>query len=148
VLAPGEALAWWRSRPDARPYKILSQPPKSQHNRHLRKYAEGDLGGGRSFRFRGPEGKLNLRAQNLAVFLQLSDGVDDDTWSYHLQRGDYSNWFHEVIKDDDLADETEKVEQTVGSSGETRAAIRGMISRRYTLSAEPAPPSGVVTEEG
>lgn len=147
ILAPGETLAWWRGRPGGQPFKIQSETPKFEHNRHLRKYAEGDLGPGRSFRFRGPEGKLNLRAQNLAVFLQLSEGIDDETWAYHLHRGDYSDWFREVIKDQALADEAERVETSADATADTRSAIRAMIARRYTLSSEPAAPSGIVTEE-
>jgi hypothetical protein len=41
---------------------------------------------------RGPENALNLRAQNLMIFLQLADGVDDRTWQHHLHAGDYSRW--------------------------------------------------------
>ena len=68
-------------------------------------YAEGDVGPVLSFYFRGPEAGLNLRAQNLIIFTQIAEGLDDETWSYHLRRGDYSRWFREVIKDAELADE-------------------------------------------
>ena len=53
---------------------------RAEHRRHSRKYAEGELPQDRSFYFRGPQGKLNLRAQNLMVFLQMAEGVDDETW--------------------------------------------------------------------
>jgi HAD superfamily hydrolase (TIGR01484 family) len=86
TLAAGETLAW-RRRSGGLPVKVKSQPPRSEHNRHSRKYAEGDLGPDRSFRFRGPDGKLNLRAQNLVVFLQMAEGVDDATWLFHLAQG-------------------------------------------------------------
>jgi hypothetical protein len=58
--------------------------PRQQLQRHKRKYTEGELGPDRSFYFRGPENSLNLRAQNLMVFLQIADGVDDVTWMYPL----------------------------------------------------------------
>ena len=64
----------------------------------MRKYAEGDLGAEKSFTFRGPQGRLNLRAQNLQMFLLIGDGVDAETWFHHLRRGDYSQWSREVIK--------------------------------------------------
>ena len=67
-----------RSRASARP-------------RHLRKYAEGNLGP-RNFFFRGAAARMNLRAQNLTVFCELASGIDDDTWLFHLRRGDYSAW--------------------------------------------------------
>jgi hypothetical protein len=37
--------------------------------------------------FRGPEGRLNLRAKNLALFLQIAEGIDDSTWLHHLRAG-------------------------------------------------------------
>jgi hypothetical protein len=37
--------------------------------------------------------------------LQLADGVHDETWIFHLKRGDYSSWFDRIIKDNDLAEE-------------------------------------------
>src|SRR5262249_21649395 len=46
--------------------------PKEKQKRHVRKYAEGELGEDRSFYFRGPKGALNLRAHNLSTFLQLA----------------------------------------------------------------------------
>ena len=53
---------------------------------------------------------MNLRAQNLNLFLQLGDGVDDATWLHHLRRGDYSRWFRDVIRDEELAAEASRVE--------------------------------------
>jgi hypothetical protein len=55
---------------------------RAAHQRHDRKYAEGELPPDRSFYFRGAGQKLNLRAYNLKAFEQLADGVDDDTWLY------------------------------------------------------------------
>ncbi len=97
----------------------------------------------RSFKFRGPNGKLNLRAQNLVIFLQLADGVDDDTWTYHLKRGDYSTWFREGIKDDELGAQVERIEaRSDVPPAESRAAIRAAIEQRYTLPSE-GTPSGI-----
>jgi hypothetical protein len=91
------------------------------------------LGDDRSFYFRGPEQKLNLRAQNLTLFLQIADGVDDATWLYHLKRGDYSRWFREGIKDDLLADEAAGSERDESLSPvESRGKIRAAVERRYT----------------
>src|SRR5262249_39693261 len=85
--------------------------PREKQTRHVRKYAEGELGEDRSFYFRGPRGALNLRAHNLATFLQLAAGVDDETWLHHLREGAYSQWFRDAIKDDDLAAEAAAIEQ-------------------------------------
>ena len=106
ALEPGEALVWLRER-GAAPLRLRLVPSRAEHRRHNRKYAEGELPLDRSFYFRGPHGELNLRAQNLIVFLQMADGVDDDTWQYHLRRGDYSRWFAEGIKDEALTEEAQ-----------------------------------------
>jgi hypothetical protein len=72
----------------------------------------------------------------LKIFLQLAEGVDDETWLYHLQRGEYSRWFCEVIKDEDLAVEAKGIEQQPDTpASETRALIRAAIEQRYTAPA-------------
>jgi HAD superfamily hydrolase (TIGR01484 family) len=142
-LEPGEVLLW---RPDGEdgPVRIRSEPPRGERRRHLRKYAEGNLGPERNFIFSGPEGKLNLRAQNLAIFLQMADGVDDETWVHHLRRGDYSAWFRTQIKDAELADEAAAIEANPDvPPRDSRAALRAAVEKRYTLPADK--PSGEIT---
>jgi hypothetical protein len=66
--------------------------------------------------------------------MQMADGVDDDTWNYHLRRGDYSRWFRKEIKDEELAAQTERVESSDGMpADESRALIRKAIEEKYTL---------------
>jgi len=109
-------------------------PPQGEHRRHVRKYATGELGEDKSFYFRGPAGRLNLRAQNLALYVQLAEGVDDETWLHHLRLKDYSRWFREAIKDEALASESASVEEDTSlPPRESRALIRAAIERRYTL---------------
>jgi hypothetical protein len=133
----GEAFIW--TDDEGRCDCVRVHPCKSERKRHSRKYAEGRLSPERSFYFRGPEGKLNLQAHNLMVFLSLADGVDDATWDYHLKRGDYSRWFRDGIKDEELASEAEQVEAVApASADEARALLRAAIERHYTLPAEPA----------
>jgi hydroxymethylpyrimidine pyrophosphatase-like HAD family hydrolase len=131
---PGEALLWLR-RPEARdPIWFRTTPPRAEHRRHVRKYATGELGEDKSFYFRGPAGRLNLRAQNLALFVQLAEGLDDETWLHHLREQDYSRWFREAIKDEELAGEAARVEEDSSMSpGESRALIKAAIEQRYTL---------------
>jgi hypothetical protein len=131
---PGEALLWPR-RPEAGdPLWFRTTPPRAEHRRHVRKYATGELGEDKSFYFRGPAGRLNLRAQNLALFVQLAAGVDDETWLHHLREQDYSRWFREAIKDEELAAETARVEEDSRMSpGESRALVKAAIEQRYTL---------------
>jgi hypothetical protein len=131
-LDPGEVLMWMRQN-DEPPFKLRILPGRTERRRHLRKYAEGDLGRDRSFYFTGPQRRLKLQAQNLNIFMQLADGVDDDTWEYHLKKGDYSRWFRNAIKDEDLAAAAEQVERGNGvSPDESRKVIRDAIEQKYT----------------
>ena len=99
--------------------------PRQERRRHTRKYAEGELGPDRSFYFRGPEGALNLRAQNLSLFVQMADGVDDATWQHHLAAGDYSAWARDSIKDDELAADFAAVERDASLDPQTAATHQG-----------------------
>jgi len=133
----GQALYWRRSSGEP-PRLVAFDLPKSDLQRHKRKYAKGDLGEDKSFYFRGPHQKLNLRAQNLSLFLQLADGVDDETFAYHAKQGDYSAWFRDSIKDEELARAVTEIE----SSGDKdlrrkRSEIRAAVEARYTAPATP-----------
>jgi hypothetical protein len=131
-LAPGEAMVWFRNN-GAGPLRLKPEMASLERQRHRRKYAEGELAPDRSFYFRGPDGKLNLRASNLMLFLQMADGVDDETWLFHLRRGDYSRWVRQALKDDTLAGEAERIEQEADKpAAESRAAIHKAIEERYT----------------
>ncbi|MGH7999020.1 MAG: HAD-IIB family hydrolase [Brasilonema sp.] len=134
-LEPGEALTWFRET-DTEPIRIRITPGRTERRRHIRKYAQGELGTDKSFYFTGAENKLHLRAQNLILFTQIAGGVDDETWLYHLQQGDYSRWFREAIKDESLAEEVKKIEESAnGSAKESREEIQAAIEQYYTLSA-------------
>ena len=128
--SPGDAWSW---RPNER--RIVSfdpRLPRAAHRRHVRKYVEGALGDDRCFYFTGPDGNQRLKAQNLIVFLQLADGVDDATWLYHLRKGDYATWFRTTIKNDDLANEVERIQEDEAASNESRQRVRKAIEDRYT----------------
>ena len=61
---------------------------------------------------------------------KLADGVDDDTWLHHLHAGEYSGWFRDVIKDEDLATEAAAVEERAELSPvESRKLIREAVER-------------------
>jgi hypothetical protein len=127
---PDDAVLVW-DRDDA--YKaraVTVGQARRGHRRHTRKYAEGRLGEDKSFYFRGAAGALNLRAYNLATFLQLAAGVDNETWFYHLKRGDYTAWFRDAIKDQALAVEAQAVESNEDAEG-SRKELANAITRRY-----------------
>jgi hypothetical protein len=141
-VAVGEVLLFECAESSCRRVRI--EPPTTEHRRHTRKYAVGQLPPDRSFYFRGPEGKLNLRAQNLLQFLEIAAGVDDDTWTYHFGRADFSRWFRDVIKDAQLAAAAVAIERDRFQSRDNALlALRKAIETRYTLPADaPLPVRG------
>ncbi len=131
----GHAIAWF-PRSGRPPFSMRILATRVERIRHLRKYAEGNLEE-RSFYFRGPDGRHNLRVQNLVVFAQIAEGIDEETWLFHLHNGDYSTWFRDAVKDPYLADQTERIEQRRDlRPAETRGLIVGFIEGRYTLPVE------------
>ena len=126
---------WSGRSPGETPFSFRTLPPRAERRRHLRKYAEGELPPDRSFWFRGPDNRLNLRAQNLRLFLQIAEGVDDETWLYHFRQGDYSRWFRDMIKDRKLAEEVEYLEERDLTAEEGRRLIREIIEEHYTAAA-------------
>jgi hydroxymethylpyrimidine pyrophosphatase-like HAD family hydrolase len=130
---PGQVLVWDRG-PGRRVVRARGIPARAERRRHVRKYAKGELGEDQSFYFRGADGKLNLRAYNLMLFVTLAEGVDEETWQHHLRRQDYSRWFRDSIKDPELAADAERVETDPKlAPAESRARIKQAIESRYTL---------------
>ena len=138
-MEAGQVLLW-EPGSGREPVRIRVVQPEQQRRRHARKYTEGELGEDRSFYFRGPDGALSLRVQNLSLFLQIAAGVDDRTWLYHLRAGDYSAWIRDAIKDENLAGEVATIERAPElSAADSRARIKEAIDRRYTGPASEAP---------
>src|SRR5262249_9320773 len=134
AMHAGTALLWNKTAGAAQVLKL--EPSKTERRRHLRKYAEGELPEDRSFYFRGPEAKLNLRAHNLILFMDLGDGVDDETWQHHLGRGEFSQWLRQGIKDDTLAQQVAAIERDGQlDPPASRRKIRELIEAKYTLPA-------------
>ncbi len=126
-------LAYLWERRERRLRRVHIKGPRQHLRRHTRKYAEGELGEDRSFYFRGPDGGLNLRAQNLLLFLQIAEGIDDATWLHHLRAGDYSRWLARSIKDPELASEVAAIEKNAALNvGESRMRVKKAIDRCYT----------------
>ncbi|MGH9575594.1 MAG: HAD-IIB family hydrolase [Candidatus Acidiferrales bacterium] len=134
-LAQGEVVIW-PFKSNGSPVRVRLLETRRDRKRHRQKYAAGELGEDKSFYFRGPGSRLNLRAQNMTIFAQLAEGVDDDTWTYHLRNHDYSRWVRDSIKDDDAAAALANIE---GNSrlpaGESRRQVLDVIRQRYTAPA-------------
>jgi HAD superfamily hydrolase (TIGR01484 family) len=128
----GHAVVWFPRKMEA-PFSIRIIPGNLERIRHHRKYAEGNMRH-HSFFFRGPNSRQNIRAHNLNLFSQIAEGVDEETWMFHLRRGDYSRWFRGAVKDGFMADQAEMIEKHRDlSSDESRKLVRDMIEARYTL---------------
>ncbi|MCO6411112.1 MAG: HAD-IIB family hydrolase [Thiogranum sp.] len=127
-----QAIAWYpQSEQAMQPMRIVA--PRRDRVRHRRKYAEGDMRY-HSFYFRGPGNRHNLKAQNLNIFAQIAEGIDEETWLFHLRRGDYSRWFRDAVKDRYLADQAERIERRSNLlPDDARNLIRRLIEARYTL---------------
>jgi hypothetical protein len=126
-------IAWFVG--DEPPFSFAPCPGRAQRIRHRRKYAEGNLRT-RSFYFRGPECRHNLKAQNLAIFCQIAEGIDEETWLFHLRREDYSRWLRDVVRDLYLAEEVGQIERRKDlAPQESRRMIVDRIGLRYTSAA-------------
>jgi hypothetical protein len=126
------AVAWSPQSAEP-PFAIQIIPGRAERIRHHRKYAEGNMYH-HSFFFRGPSNRQNLKAQNLAVFCQIADGIDEDSWLFHLRRGDFSRWFRGAVKDNYLAEQAEQIERRQDlQPHETRQLIRRLLEGRYPL---------------
>jgi hydroxymethylpyrimidine pyrophosphatase-like HAD family hydrolase len=132
-LADGEALAYWveSGRP---PFRLTAGTGRVEKKLQKKRSAEGRLPDDRTFVFRGPKGKLNLRAYNLMTFLELAGGVDDATWLFHLRNGEYSKWLREAIKDEELARDVAEAERKYTKDPAAgREAVRKAVELRYAL---------------
>jgi phosphoglycolate phosphatase (TIGR01487 family) len=122
--------ALWR-RGNTVPFWIKRREPKGDHLRHQQTYLEGEMDEDMRFYFRGPKNELNLGAQNLRMFLEMGKGVDDETWLYHLKRGDYAKWFRDVIHDDELAAMITRLQNNGAEPDESRQELTNFIAQKY-----------------
>ncbi len=66
----------------------------------------------------------------------MAQGIDDETWLFHLRRAEYSNWLRRGIKDAETADAVQAVEKDRSlTPAESRARIRQAIESKYTAPA-------------
>ncbi|HET8996038.1 MAG TPA: HAD-IIB family hydrolase [Acetobacteraceae bacterium] len=131
-LPATDEMVWWQPRSRA-PLRVLRRDkPCQAHNRHTGKYAIGDVGEQASFYFRAPNS--HLRAGNLSEFLKIAGSIPESVWMHHLRARDFSAWFRNVIRDDELADSAAVVEadHAIGFI-ESRARIGSAICERYIL---------------
>jgi hypothetical protein len=124
------AIAWWPK--SSSPFWLRRKQSQAEHQRHQHQYFDGSMDPADQFYFRGPENKLNLAAPNLRTFMQLAEGVDAETWMFHLRRGDYAHWFRNSIQDTELAGLAEKLQRDDDvTSVESLKQILELIRKLY-----------------
>ena len=89
-----------------------------------------------SFYFTGPQSKLHLKAQNLAFFSQIAEGIDDDTWMFHLIRNEYSSWIRNFVGDEELAVRIQEEEESNDDPVSSKRAILQYIDEKYTMGSD------------
>ena len=73
------------------------------------------------------------------MFIDIGDGVDADTYIFHLRNGDFDQWMRSSIKDESLADEIANIAANADLSvAEARKLVRVAVEQRYTAPASPS----------
>lgn len=129
ALARGEVCVWERDKGLA-PYTVRYHSPRQLQQRHKKKYAQGEMGYN-SFVFTGEDKRLHLVANNLMLFLHIAEGLDIETWLFHLHRGDYRRWFADTVHDEELAAVALEAEKMTDASA-SRRQVLDFISQKYT----------------
>ena len=129
ALSENEIAIW--DRDDTRGvYKARFNLPGQLQQRHKKKYAQGDMSYN-SFIFTGPGNKMHLKANNLMLFAHIAEGIDAETWWFHLHRKDFSRWFRDIVHDEELAKVGEEAER-IGDLEASRKHILSYITTKYT----------------
>ena len=87
--SPNGSVTCWFIQSGEKPFSMHVMLGRSTRIRHHRKCTVGNMHH-HSFYFRGPTGGHNLAAPNLGMFCHIARGMDEETWLFHLRRGDYS----------------------------------------------------------
>ncbi|HVW61701.1 MAG TPA: HAD-IIB family hydrolase [Puia sp.] len=128
-LSENEITVWDRdSSPSA--YKARFNLPVQLQQRHKKKYAQGDMSYN-SFIFTGPGNKMHLKANNLMLFAHIAEGIDAETWLFHLHRKDFSRWFRDSVHDEELAKAGEEAER-ISDMEASKKHILSYITTKYT----------------
>ena len=129
-LAENEIAIWDREEDGKPVYKARFRLPEQLQQRHKKKYAQGDMSYN-SFIFTGPDNKMHLKANNLMLFAHIAEGIDTETWLFHLHRKDFSRWFRDSVHDQELANVGEEAER-ISNTDASKKHILSYITTKYT----------------
>jgi hydroxymethylpyrimidine pyrophosphatase-like HAD family hydrolase len=109
---------------------FVAAPRLTEHVRHLRKYAEGQLAPERRFFFRDRDGRLVATAESLRGFRDVLGTVDDAVLRDHAGRGDFSRWLRDVFANAPVSRQLAKIERRARATEmqELRPAIDRLIT--------------------
>ncbi|HEY4064996.1 MAG TPA: HAD-IIB family hydrolase [Puia sp.] len=134
ALGENEICVWDRDAEPGNtggvPYTAHYNMPQQLQQRHKKKYAQGDMANN-SFIFTGRENQLHLVANNLMLFLHIAEGIDADTWLFHLGRKDFSTWLRCSVHDEELAKVAEEAEKTHDATA-SKKQLLDAIGKKYT----------------
>ncbi|WP_246883002.1 HAD hydrolase family protein [Pseudomonas sp. Tri1] len=125
-----EHACLWNLREGEEVVLLDQVQPIQKHHRHSGKYVAGDVGAWHSFHFPA----LGESAANLNEFLSLSTQLDDPALRKHMDAGDFSNGFRQVIRDDVLANKARLIEaDTTLAPKDALERIARLVQSRYHL---------------
>jgi len=102
------------------------------HIRHLHKYLRAPLPEWKRFYFHEPGGRSPLRsAASLWEFREQLADISNSSLEYHLQRGDFSSWLHDVLHDEELARQVHRLGGLELEGEALRQAILDVVTERY-----------------
>jgi len=88
------------------------------------------VGPEKSFRFyRGIGQPLGVSSSSLAEFGTVVRGIDATSVSFHVERGDFENWFR-MLGDEGLADKVSAMRGKKIPPGEMRGTVSSLVSER------------------
>lgn len=102
------------------------------HIRHLHKYLRAPLPEWKRFYFYEPEsGSTRRSAASLWEFRELLGEISNASLEYHLRRGDFQSWLRDVLHDEELASQVDRLTSLELESDSLRQAILEVVHDRY-----------------
>lgn len=112
--------------------KFRVGPRSIPHIRHLHKYLRAPLPEHKRFYFHTKkEAYLNRTAANLWEFRKALAEVPIASIQHHLARGDFQQWIHDVLHDDELARRIRKISHHKLTGEPLRRALLETVINRY-----------------
>ena len=115
------------------PFKLL--PRLTPHVRHRVKYFDVSVGEGQGFVFTRNGLPVGTPARTLREFVSALGSLPPEVFGGHANRGDFSRWISEVLRDHPLSSSVRKVEEQyrLGRIHDLGGALATLIRERYDI---------------